>query len=92
MNFQNKINKLSIILELLSLSTSNILERFGIGKKIIQTNSKKEILAVFTNHKIYYDYFSEIYKIKNNFRIKTLFSSNKLSNTNILKNKLKSKY
>ena len=42
MNFENRINRLSVILELLNkgyeLSTPNLVERFGVTKKIIQSN------------------------------------------------------
>lgn len=96
MNFENRINRLSIILELLSkgyeLSTPSLVERFGVTKKIIQTDFKEYILPLFVDEKIYYDYSSKTYKAKNNFLTKTLFSSDELSIIAILKNKSKDKY
>lgn len=96
MNFNIRINRLSQILELLNkgyeLSTPNLVERFGVTKKIIQTDFKEYILPLFVDDKIYYDYSSKTYKAKNNFLTKTLFSSNELSIIAILKNKSKDKY
>ena len=96
MNFNIRINRLSQILELLNkgyeLSTPNLVERFGVSKKIIQTDFKEYILPLFVDDKIYYDYSSKTYKAKNNFLTKTLFSSDELSIIAILKNKSKDKY
>ena len=96
MNFNIRINRLSQILELLNkgyeLSTPNLVERFGVTKKIIQTDFKDYILPLFVDDKIYYDYSSKTYKAKNNFLTKTLFSSDELSIIAILKNKSKDKY
>ena len=96
MNFNIRINRLSQILELLNkgyeLSTPNLVERFGVTKKIIQTDFKEYILPLFVDDKIYYDYSSKTYKAKNNFLTKTLFSSDELSIIAILKNKSKDKY
>ena len=96
MNFENRINRLSVILELLNkgyeLSTPNLVERFGVTKKIIQSDFKDYILPLFVDDKIYYDYSSKTYKAKNNFLTKTLFSSDELSIIAILKNKSKDKY
>ncbi len=96
MNFEVRINRLSQILELLSkgyeLSTPSLVERFGVTKKIIQTDFKEYILPLFVDEKIYYDYSSKTYKAKNNFLTKTLFSSDELSIIAILKNKSKDKY
>ena len=96
MNFNIRINRLSQILELLNkgyeLSTPNLVERFGVTKKIIQTDFKEYILPLFVDEKIYYDYSSKTYKAKNNFLTKTLFSSDELSIIAILKNKSKDKY
>ncbi|MDX9962156.1 MAG: hypothetical protein RBS32_11890 [Aliarcobacter sp.] len=79
MNFDIRINRLSTILELLNkgydLSTPNLVERFGVSKKIIQTDFKDYILPLFVDDKIYYDYSSKTYKAKNNFLTKTLFSA-----------------
>ena len=96
MDFQNRINRISSILELLSkgydLSTPSLVERFGVTKKIIQTDFKEYILPLFVDDKIYYDYSSKTYKVKNNFLTKTLFSADELSIIAILKNKSKDKY
>ena len=96
MNFNIRINRLSQILELLNkgyeLSTPNLVERFGVTKKIIQTDFKEYILPLFVDDKIYYDYSSKTYKAKNNFLTKTLFSADELSIIAILKNKSKDKY
>ena len=96
MNFNIRINRLSQILELLNkgyeLSTPNLVERFGVTKKIIQTDFKDYILPLFVDDKIYYDYSSKTYKAKNNFLTKTLFSADELSIIAILKNKSKDKY
>ena len=96
MNFNIRINRLSQILELLNkgyeLSTPNLVERFGVTKKIIQTDFKDYILPLFVDDKIYYDYSSKTHKAKNNFLTKTLFSADELSIIAILKNKSKDKY
>ena len=96
MNFENRIERLKTILELLSkgyeLSTPSLVERFGVSKKIIQTDFKEYLLPLFVDEKIYYDYSSKTYKAKNNFLTKTLFSSDELSIISILKNKSKDKY
>ena len=96
MNFNIRINRLSQILELLNkgyeLSTPNLVERFGVTKKIIQTDFKEYILPLFVDDKIYYDYSSKTYKARNNFLTKTLFSADELSIIAILKNKSKDKY
>ena len=58
MNFENRIERLKTILELLSkgyeLSTPSLVERFGVSKKIIQTDFKEYILPLFVDEKIYY--------------------------------------
>ena len=96
MDFQIRLNRISLILELLSkgygLSTPSLVERFGVSKKIIQTDLKEYILPLFVDDKIYYDYSSKTYKAKNNFLTKTLFSSDELAIISILKNKSKDKY
>lgn len=96
MSQDNKIKRLSKILNLLSkgyeLSTPSLVEEFGISKKIIQTDFKEYLLPLFNNNKIYYDYSSKVYKAKNNFLTKTLFSSEELAVISILKMKSKDKY
>lgn len=92
----NRIKRLSSVLTLLSkgydLSTPSLVERFGITKKIIQTDFKEYLLPLFNNSKIYYDYSSKSYKAKNNFLTKTLFSADELAVIAILKAKSKDKY
>jgi predicted DNA-binding transcriptional regulator YafY len=96
MYLKNRINRLSSILQLLSkgydLSTPNLVERFGVSKKIIQTDFKEYLLPLFSNGTIYYDYSSKTYKAKNNFLSKTLFSADELAIIAILKNKSKDKH
>ena len=52
MNFNNRINRLSSTLQLLSkgqeLSTPSLVERFGVTKKIIQTDFKEYLLPLFS--------------------------------------------
>ena len=95
MNFNNRINRLSSALVLLSkgqeLSTPSLVERFGVTKKIIQTDFKEYLLPLFNDGKIFYDYSSKTYKAKNNFLTKTLFSADELAVISILKNKSKDK-
>lgn len=96
MNFDSRINRISSILQLLSkgydLSTPSLVERFGVSKKIIQTDFKEYLLPLFSNGTIYYDYSSKTYKAKNNFLTKTLFSADELAIIAILKNKSKDKH
>ena len=71
MNFNNRVNRLSSTLVLLSkgqkLSTPSLVERFNVTKKIIQTDFKEYLLPLFNDGKIFYDYSSKTYKAKNNF-------------------------
>ena len=96
MNYNNRINRLNIILILLSkgngLSTPDLVEKFSITKKIIQTDFKEYLIPLFSNDTIYYDYSSRVYRAKNNFLSKTLFSSEELSVIAILKAKSKDKH
>ena len=93
MEYSNRINRLSSTLVLLSkgydLSTPELVERFGVTKKIIQTDFKEYLLPLFSDGKIFYDYSSKTYKAKNNFLTKTLFSADELAVIAILKNKSK---
>ena len=95
MEHNNRINRLSSTLVLLSkgqeLSTPSLVERFGVTKKIIQTDFKEYLLPLFRDAKIFYDYSSKTYKTKNNFLTKTLFSADELAVIAILKNKSKDK-
>lgn len=92
----NRIKRLSKILTLLSkgyeLSTPSLVDEFGISKKIIQTDFKEYLLPLFKDNRIFYDYSSKVYKAKNNFLTKTLFSSEELAVISILKMKSKDKY
>ncbi|MGJ0495068.1 hypothetical protein [Aliarcobacter cryaerophilus] len=96
MQLNNRIKRLKAILDLLNqglnLSTPKLVERFGVSKKIIQTDFKEYILPLFPNETIYYDYSSKTYKAKNNFLTKTLFNSKELAIISILKNKSTDKY
>ena len=96
MQLNNRIKRIKAILDLLNqglnLSTPKLVERFGVSKKIIQTDFKDFILPLFPNETIYYDYSLKTYKAKNNFLSKTLFNSKELAIISILKNKSTDKY
>lgn len=96
MQLNNRIKKIKAILDLLNqglnLSTPKLVERFGVSKKIIQTDFKDFILPLFPNETIYYDYSLKTYRAKNNFLSKTLFNSKELAIISILKNKSTDKY
>ena len=57
MEYNNRINRLSAILVLLSkgydLSTPELVEKFGVTKKIIQTDFKEYLLPLFNDDKIF---------------------------------------
>ena len=95
MKYNNRINRLSSTLVLLSkgydLSTPELVEKFGVTKKIIQTDFKEYLLPLFSDGKIFYDYSSKTYKAKNNFLSKTLFNAEELAIISIIKNKSKDK-
>ncbi len=63
MEYYNRINRLSSTLVLLSkgydLSTPELVERFNVTKKIIQTDFKEYLLPLFSDGKIFYDYSSK---------------------------------
>ena len=96
MNFENRIVRLTLMIELLSkgnfLSTPYLVQKFGVTKKIVQTDFKEYLLPLFSDGEIFYDYSSKTYKAKNNFLTKTLFSADELAVIAILKNKSKDKY
>lgn len=96
MNFENRIARLTLVIELLSkghfLSTPYLVQKFCITKKIVQTDFKEYLLPLFSDGEIFYDYSSKTYKAKNNFLTKTLFSADELAVIAILKNKSKDKY
>jgi len=93
MNYTNRINRLTHTLQLLSkgngVSTPSLVEFFGEGvtKKMVQTDFKEYLLPLFVDEKIYYDYADRVYRAKNNFLVKTLFSAEELAIISILKNK-----
>ena len=88
MQLNNRIKRIKAILDLLNqglnLSTPKLVERFGVSKKIIQTDFKDFILPLFPNETIYYDYSLKTYKAKNKFLSKTLFNSKELAIISIL--------
>ena len=71
MQLNNRIKRIKAILDLLNqglnLSTPKLVERFGVSKKIIQTDFKDFILPLFPNETIYYDYSLKTYKAKITF-------------------------
>ncbi|WP_305863645.1 DeoR family transcriptional regulator [Aliarcobacter butzleri] len=71
MQLNNRIKRIKAILDLLNqglnLSTPKLVERFGVSKKIIQTDFKDFILPLFPNETIYYDYSSKHIKQKTTF-------------------------
>ena len=98
MDYTNRINRLTHTLQLLSkgngVSTPSLVEFFGEGvtKKMVQTDFKEYLLPLFVDEKIYYDYADRVYRAKNNFLVKTLFSAEELAIISIIKNKSKDKY
>ena len=71
MQLNNRIKRIKAILDLLNqglnLSTPKLVERFGVNKKIIQTDFKEFILPLFPNETIYYDYSLKHIKQKTTF-------------------------
>lgn len=96
MKLTNRIKRLSSILKVLSkgysLSTPDVAERFGVSKKIIQTDFKDYIIPLFLDEKIKYDYSKKVYKASNNFLTITLFNADELAVISILKFKSKDKH
>lgn len=96
MNLTNRIKRLSSLIVLLSkghkLSTPDVVNRFGVSKKVIQTDFKDYLIPLFCDNKIFYDYSEKVYKASNNFLTKTLFSSDELAVIAILKFKAKDKH
>ncbi|MDD3056601.1 MAG: WYL domain-containing protein [Aliarcobacter sp.] len=96
MNLTNRIKRLSSLIVLLSkgqkLSTPDVVNRFGVSKKVIQTDFKDYLIPLFFDNKIFYDYSEKVYKASNNFLTKTLFSADELAVIAILKFKAKDKH
>lgn len=92
----NRIERLSSILSLISsglkLSTPNLVLKFNVTTKIIQTDFKEYLIPLFDDGTVYYSYESKAYIAKNNFLTKTFLTADELSVIAILKNKSKDKY
>ncbi len=96
MDFTNRIDRLSVILTLLSqgnkLTTPQLSKQFDVTNKIIQTDFKEYILPIFDDDTISYNYSIKGYLSKDNFLAKTFLSVEELSIISILKNKSRDKY
>ncbi|MDR1007181.1 MAG: WYL domain-containing protein [Campylobacteraceae bacterium] len=98
MEYKNRVSRLAYILTSLSkgqsVSTPSLVKFFGKGitKKMVQTDLKEYIFPLFIDKKIYYDYTYKVYRAKDNFLVKTLFTADELAIIAILKNKSKDKY
>jgi len=96
MKFENRLHRLSEILRLLScgdsLSTPQLVDRFNVSKKIIQTDFKEYLLPLFDDGVIYYDYSSKCYVAKYHFLSNTNLALEELATMAIIKNKSKDKY
>jgi len=94
--YTNKITRITFILERLSkglrLSTPNLVEFFNVSNKVIQTDFKDNILLLFDDDTIYYDYSSKNYIAKTNFLTSTLLTAEELAIISIIKAKTKDKY
>jgi predicted DNA-binding transcriptional regulator YafY len=95
-SYENKITRITFILERLSkglrLSTPNIADLFKVSNKIIQTDFKDNILPLFDDDTIYYDYSSKNYICDTNFLTTTLLTAEELAIISIIKAKTKDKY
>lgn len=96
MNYENRIARLTLIIELLSkghsLSTPYLVQKFNVTKKIVQTDFKEYILPLYEDKTIYYSYFLKAYRAKENFLSKTFLCAEELAIIAILQNKSKDKY
>lgn len=96
MNYQNRIARLTLIIELLSkghsLSTPYLVTKFGVTKKIVQTDFKEYLLPLFEDKTLYYSYLIKAYKAKDNFLSKTFLSAEELAIIAVLQNKSRDKY
>jgi predicted DNA-binding transcriptional regulator YafY len=94
--YKNKITRITFILERLSkglkLSTPNLVEFFDVSNKIVQTDFKDNILPLFDDDTIYYDYSSKNYICDTNFLTTTLLTAEELAIISIIKAKTKDKY
>jgi predicted DNA-binding transcriptional regulator YafY len=94
--YENKITRITFILERLSkglkLATPNLVEFFKVSNKIVQTDFKDNILPLFDDDTIYYDYSSKNYIAKPNFLTSTLLTAQELAIISIIKAKTKDKY
>lgn len=95
MDYLNRLTRLSDILFMLnnknSLSVSELMEKYNLGKRTIQNDFKQYLLPLFKDEKIYYCHSSRKYKSKNNFLQKTLFSQEELALISMLQFKSKDK-
>jgi predicted DNA-binding transcriptional regulator YafY len=96
MHYENRITRLTLIIELLSkghsLSTPYLVQKFGVTKKIVQTDFKEYLLPLYEDRTIYYCYIDKAYKARDNFLSKTFLSAEELAVIAILQNKAKDKY
>lgn len=96
MNYKNRIARLTLIMELLSkghaLSTPYLVQKFGVTKKIVQTDFKEYLIPLYEDKTIYYCYVNKAYKAKDNFLSKTFLCAEELALIAILQNKARDKY
>lgn len=96
MSQQNRIKRLSSILLLLNdgynLSTPELVSRFDITAKIIQTDFKEYLIPLFDDGTIYYSYNTKSYHAKHSFLSKTFLSAEELAIIAIIKTKSRDKY
>lgn len=96
MKYDNRIARLTLIIELLSkghsLSTPYLVQKFGVTKKIVQTDLKEYLIPLFEDKTVYYSYLTKTYKAKDDFLSKTFLCAEELAVIAILQNKSKDKY
>jgi len=96
MNHENRVTRLTLIIELLSkghsLSTPYLVQKFGVTKKIVQTDFKEYLIPLFEDKTIYYSSLLKAYKAKDDFLSKTFLCAEELAVIAILQNKSKDKY
>ncbi len=95
MDYKNRLIRLSDIILLLNnkytLCISELIQKYNVSKKIIQSDFKQYLIPLFKDKKIYYSYSSKSYKAKNNFLQKTSFSAEELALISMLQFKSKNK-